>query len=58
MRSSSRPGVAGVAYLPAFAGGASCLTLPAEDLSTQDVVEGVVLVNILILIKRLSLSYR
>ena len=46
MRLSSRPGVAGPACFPAFAGGASCFVLPAEDLRMQDVVEGVIFDNI------------
>ena len=56
VRSSSHPGVAGVAYLPVFAGGTSCLALPAEDLSTRDVVEGIVLVDILIKVLSLRVT--
>ena len=55
-RSSSHPGVAGAACFPAFAGGASCFVLPAEDLRTQDVVEGIILDDILIRLSKLTVN--
>ena len=55
-RSSSRPGVAGAACFPAFAGGASCFVLPAEDLRTRDVVEGVIFDDISIRSSKLMVN--
>jgi hypothetical protein len=56
VRSSSCTGVDGVACLSAFADGASCFALPAEDLRTQLVVVGVMLDDMLVRSSKLDAS--